>query len=229
MARVFPRLLALALVLLSVSSGALADASPSDALLSSLRRGGYVLFIRHLNTNPDQADTDPLHLENVKAQRQLTDEGRARATALGAALRTLGVPVERVIASKFNRAQETAQLLALGEVEGSLDVTEGGLVVPPRENQRRAAALRKLLVHAKVAGKNLVIVSHRLNLQEAAGKEFGDIAEGEVAVFEPNAAGRIKLVQRVSVENWLKWASKETHAKAASGANKGGTEKPKKP
>src|SRR5438045_9259544 len=47
-------------------------------LMPELRKGGYVLFIRHPKTNPDQADTDPLNLDNVKAQRQLSDEGRKR-------------------------------------------------------------------------------------------------------------------------------------------------------
>jgi broad specificity phosphatase PhoE len=54
-----------------------------------LRKGGYVLFIRHPKTNPDQADTAPLHLDNIKAQRQLSEEGRKQAKALGEAFRAL--------------------------------------------------------------------------------------------------------------------------------------------
>src|SRR5437016_8548857 len=96
-------------------------------LLPELRKGGCVLFIRHPSTNPDQADTDPLHLDNVKAQRQLTDEGRQQAKALGEAFRTLQLPIEKVIASKFYRAQEAARLLDIGPVIVSTDVAEGGL------------------------------------------------------------------------------------------------------
>src|SRR5438067_6051215 len=91
-------------------------AEPPANLLPELRNGGYVLFIRHPKTNSDQADTDPLHLDNVKAQRQLSDEGRAQAKALGESLRTLKIPVGTIIASKFNRAQEAAKLLDVGEV-----------------------------------------------------------------------------------------------------------------
>jgi len=199
------------LVLFGAVSAVFAQASPQQTLITQLRRGGYVLFVRHFNTNPDQADTDPLHLDNVQAQRQLSEAGRARAQALGAALRALGVPVERVIASKFKRAQDSAELLAVGPVEASIDVSEGGLVVTPRENQRRAAALKALLSRAPAAGKNLVIVSHRPNLQEAAGKEFGDVAEGEVAVFQPLGDNKFKLIVRATVETWQKWAS-EQHA-----------------
>jgi phosphohistidine phosphatase SixA len=208
--RVSAARLLLALLLLASSARAYGQSGADAELLLSLRKGGYVLFIRHLDTNPDQADTDPLHLDNVKAQRQLSEEGRARAKALGEALRKLGISAERVLASKFKRAQDTAQLLGLAPSEASLDLSEGGLVVSPRENQRRAAALRALLSEPRASGQNLVIVSHRPNLQEAAGKEFGDLAEGEVAVFQPLSAGKYKLVQRVSVATWLKWAQADT-------------------
>src|SRR5437867_12142921 len=87
--------------------------APAD-LLPELRKGGYVLFIRHPKTNPDQADTDPLHLENVKAQRQLSDEGRQQAKTLGEAFHALKLPIGKVIASKFQRAQEAAKLLGVG-------------------------------------------------------------------------------------------------------------------
>ena len=61
-----------------VIAAAAADAQQPSDLLPELRKGGYVLFIRHPKTNPDQADTDPLNLDNIKAQRQLSDEGIRR-------------------------------------------------------------------------------------------------------------------------------------------------------
>src|SRR4029077_5337660 len=130
------------------------------------------------------ADTDPLNLDNIKAQRQLSNDGRKQAKALGESFRALGIPVEKVISSKFQRVQEAAKLLAVGEVITSIDVSEGGLVVSTNENQRRAKALRQLLSTQPAQGKNLAVVSHKPNLQDAAGKEFGDLDEGEV-VFRP--------------------------------------------
>src|SRR6266436_4561435 len=180
--------------------------SPTE-LVPELRKGGYVLFIRHPRTNPDQADTDPLHLDNIKAQRQLSDEGRKQARALGEAFRALKLPIDKVISSKFYRAQEAAKLLGIGEVTASVDVTEGGLVVSPRENERRAQALRQLLSAAPAEGKNLVIVSHKPNLEDTAGKEFGDVSEAEVVVFQPLGDGKFKVVARVAPpETWSQWA-----------------------
>ena len=195
------------LIAIAAISVACADPPSPSELLPELRKGGYVLFLRHPKTNPEQADTDPLNLDNVKAQRQLSDEGRKQAKALGEAFRALKIPVGKVISSKFYRAQEAAKLLDLGEVTASVDVTEGGLVVSPRENERRAKALRELLSTTPAEGKNLVIVSHKPNLQDAAGKDFGDLSEAEVVVFKPLGEGKFKVVARVaSSETWSKWA-----------------------
>jgi len=183
-----------------------ATAQPPTDLLPELKKGGYVLFIRHPRTNPDQADTDPLNLDNIKAQRQLSDDGRKQAKALGESFRALGIPVEKVISSKFQRAQEAAKLLAVGEVTTSVDVSEGGLVVSTNENQRRAKALRQVLSTPPAKGKNLLVVSHKPNLQDAAGKEFGDLDEGETVVFRPLGDGTFKAVARVRSDAWSQWA-----------------------
>src|SRR2546423_14466336 len=129
---------ALVSLIVAVTAGAACAEPPSPTeLLPKLRKGGYVLFIRHPKTNPDQADTDPLNLDNIKAQRHLSDEGRKQAKAIGEAFRALKLPIEKVIASKFYRAQEAAKLLDVGPITVTIDVTEGGLVVSPRENERR--------------------------------------------------------------------------------------------
>src|SRR5205814_10585658 len=116
------------------------------------------------------------------------------------------LPVANMMASKFHRAQEAARLLDIAEVTPSIDVAEGGLVVSPRENERRAKALRELLSTPPAAGKNSVIVSHKPNLQDAAGKEFGDLGEGEVVVFKPLGGGKFKTVARVAPDTWTEWA-----------------------
>jgi phosphohistidine phosphatase SixA len=72
--------------------------------------------------------------------------------------------------SKFYRAQEAAKLLGVAEVTTSTDVSEGGLVVSPNENNRRTKALRQLLGTPPAAGKNTVIVSHKPNLIDAGAK-----------------------------------------------------------
>ena len=73
--------------------------------------------------------------------------------------------------------------------------------------EQPAKALRALLSTPPVEGKNTVLVSHKSNLQDAAGKEFGDLAEAEVVVFKPLGEGKFKVATRVAPpETWSKWA-----------------------
>ena len=67
----------------------------------ALRAGGYVIVVRHGATHADQADTDPLNLDNVAKQRQLNDKGRADARALGERLKAAGVPIGSVVLQPF--------------------------------------------------------------------------------------------------------------------------------
>jgi len=182
-----------------------------DTLVPELARGGYVLFLRHPQTNPDQADTNPLHLADIASQRQLTDEGRRQAEAIGKALRTLAIPIAGVTSSRFQRAAEAARLLGVAPVVTADDVTEGGLVVSPNENKRRAAALRKRLASAPPSGQNTLIVSHRPNLQAAAGKDLADVAEGETVVFRPRGGESFDFVARIPVAAWSEWAAQHSN------------------
>ncbi|MFN6190963.1 MAG: histidine phosphatase family protein [Planctomycetia bacterium] len=199
----------LASALLFVLDATVAIAADSTAtkgdVVPALQKGGYVLYLRHTQTNPDQADTDPFHLDNITAQRHLTDVGREQARTIGRSMKQLGLPVDKVLASKFYRAQETAKLLDIGEVQVVIDITEGGLVVSPNENKRRAAALRGLLSTAPPEGMNTVIVGHRPNLQDAAGKEFGDLCEGEIVVFRPLGGDEFSTVARIPFARWSEW------------------------
>jgi Histidine phosphatase superfamily (branch 1) len=140
-------------------------------LISALQKGGYIIYMRHPGTNPDQADTDPLNLDNTKAQRHLTDEGRKQAKAVGEAFRSLKIPIDKVISSKFYRAHEAAKLLGVAEVTTSTDISEGGLVVSPNENNRRTKALRQLLGTPPSAGKNTLIVGIT-ELDRCGGQRF---------------------------------------------------------
>jgi len=174
--------------------------------IDGLKQGGYVIVVRHGATYPDQADTDPLNHKNVAAQRQLNDDGRAKARAFGDALRKLQVPVAEVKTSFMNRAVETGTLIGLGTVTQTLDVTEGNQIVSPNENTRRAQALRKLAATNPPAGGNVIVVTHKPNILDAFGKDWFEIKEGEASVFKPDGTG-YKLIARVQMDEWSKFAA----------------------
>jgi len=106
----------------------------------------------------------------------------------------------------FQRAVETGTLLGFGDAKPTMDLTEGGLVVTPIENNRRADAFRKMVATVPPAASNVVIVSHKPNILDAFGKDWFDIREGEASVFKPDSSGGYKLIVRIQASEWSKLA-----------------------
>jgi broad specificity phosphatase PhoE len=176
-------------------------AGDSKDVAQVLRTGGLVIVVRHGATFPDQADTEPLNFENVAAQRNLNDKGKALAKAFGESLRLAGIPVGKVYTSKYNRAYETAVIAGFKDIEKTADITEGGLVVSPNEGNRRVEAFHKMLGTAPNPGTNTVIITHKPNIVDALGKDWFDVKEGEASIFRPEN-GSYKLVARVQMDEW---------------------------
>jgi phosphohistidine phosphatase SixA len=174
-----------------------------NQLVQLLRAGGYNIVVRHGATFSDQADTDPFNFDNVAKQRNLNDKGKQLAKAFGEAIRRLALPVGEVYTSKFNRAYETAVLAGFRDIEPTLDLTEGGLVVTPDENNRRAEAFRKMLAQVPDKGKNNFLITHKPNIVDALGKDWFDVKEGEASIFKPEG-GKYRLLARVQMEDWPK-------------------------
>src|ERR1700693_1666725 len=168
-------------------------------IAQALRAGGLVVVVRHGATFPDQADTDPLNFDNIGAQRNLNDKGKALAKAFGEALRQAQVPIGKVYTSKYNRAYETAVLAGFKDIEKTTDLTEGGLIVSPNENSRRAEAFRKMLATAPNPPPNTILITDQPNIVAALGKHWFDVKEGEASIFRP-ADGSYKLLARVQMD-----------------------------
>ena len=175
-------------------------------MCNRLRSGGYVILVRHGATFSDQADTDPFNFNDITKQRNLNQKGKELAKAFGEAIRQAGVPVGEVYTSNFNRAFETAVLAGFKDVKKTADLTEGGLVVSPDENNRRAAALRNLLARVPDNGKNTLLITHKPNIIDALGKDWFDVKEGEASIFKPES-GKYQVVARVQMEDWPKLAA----------------------
>ena len=178
----------------------------ADDTEQALRAGGLVIVVRHGATLADQADTDPLNFENIAAQRNLNDKGKTLAKAFGDALRQGGIPVGEVYTSKYNRAYETAVIAGLKNIEKTADLTEGGLVVSPNENNRRIEAFHKMLGTAPKPGTNTILITHKPNIVDALGKDWFDVKEGEASLFRPEN-GSYKLLARVQMDEWPRIAA----------------------
>jgi hypothetical protein len=180
------RLLGL-LVLLGWGLAALA-ADP--ALADELRKGGYVLYIRHTSTDFSKDDARMASFDDCANQRPLTDKGRDEARAIAGHLARLRIPIDRVFASPYCRTVETA-MLAFGKAEKTHDARGG----PVRsDDPKRYDPLRKLLSTPPAAGKNNAVSSHGNPFYAVFGAPY--LAEGEIAVVRPGngtVAGKIRL------------------------------------
>jgi len=175
------------------------DARPplaGRALVTALRGGGYVLYLRHTSTDFGENDERMTDYADCKNQRNLTDAGRAEARDIGAALRELQIPIGEVLASPFCRTMETGRLV-FGRATVSLAV-RGGPARP--ETPDRYADLRRLL-STPVAGRtNTAIASHGNPFFGVTGGPY--LAEGEIAVIDPQGNGKFRIVARIPKNGW---------------------------
>jgi len=193
-------LLALALL------GALAGCGGSDGadrptgpleVVDRLGEGGYVVFLRHAETDHSQKDRLGVPLTDCSGQRNLNDAGRAQARSIGESWRALELPLGDVLASGYCRTRETAEL-AFGRA--TIVPTLTGI---PAEMvgtyTGRVRALRRILGTKPPEGENTVVVGHIANLEAATEVE---IEEGDAAVFEPLGESRYRLLAKLPASAW---------------------------
>jgi hypothetical protein len=120
------RAASLLLVFLCIAGQASAETLAGTALIEHLRKGGYVLLMRHASaptTLPDKQSADP---ENSALERQLDEKGRNSAIAMGQAIKKLEIPVGMVLSSPTYRELETVRLAALGSAKTYAQLGDGG-------------------------------------------------------------------------------------------------------
>jgi phosphohistidine phosphatase SixA len=200
--------LALAAGLWTLFGGLAARPAAADdkELAQALRAGGLVIVLRHGATFPDQTDVQPVDFDNIAAQRNLNDKGKADAVALGNAFRQIGIPVGKVYTSKFNRAYETATLAGFKQAEKIAEVTDAGPGMLPGVGAANTEAFRKMIGTAPSAGTNTIIVTHKPNVVEALGKDWSEVKEGEASIFRP-ANGNYTLIARMQMDEWPRIAA----------------------
>ncbi len=201
--------LAAAAVLACAAHGLGANEPPGQAapreIAAALRRGGLVLYMRHPETERAQADAEALDLADCATQRNLSDAGRRTAAAVGAALRSVSAAIDRAVTSEYCRGRDAAALMSLAAaIEADAALNDGGRMLASGPDSPQAEALRAMLRKAPAPGRSTLIVAHRPNLADAAGRAFADLAEGEVAAFlpSPGEPAGFRAVARVLPKDW---------------------------
>ena len=183
-----------------------AAAQPSTEAILALRAGGYVLVMRHAHSPSERPDAASAQRANVRLERQLDAEGRAAATAMGVAVRNLGIPFGEILTSPTFRAIETVQALNLGDARSVEELGDGGLDMRPDVEGKRPAWLRAKASEAPPASSNVLLITHLPNLRSAFGDDAADMADGETLILRPDGNG-IVVVGRVRIEEWSSLAT----------------------
>jgi|SRR5262245_15146142 len=165
-----------------LASGA-ADSAEESAAWNALRADGYVALIRHASAPGPAGDPADYKLDDCATQRNLSEQGRAEARALGERFRTQGVKVGKIVSSQWCRCQQTAELMNFGPVE----VAHAFVLNAIRDTLTAGA---RATIGAWRGPGTMVVVTHGQNIMAMLGIHP---REGEVIVVAPDPASENKL------------------------------------
>lgn len=184
----------------SASSSVFVNKLSNADLLTSLRSGGYVIYIRHGKTDKASADQLKPVLSDCTTQKTLSDDGKKQAAAIGKAFTDLKIPVGQVYASEFCRAWQTAQI-AFGRYE-----KKSALDTMPLATADQVAAIRQevlpFLTTVPAARMNTVLVSHDDVFMDTTG--VYPATPGMAFIVKPDGKGSYDIVASVLAEDWAK-------------------------
>lgn len=185
-------------VVLPFATAARAQELTGSALVSALRRGGYVIVMRHASSPPDEPAMGSANPDNISRERQLDSQGRATATAMGEALRRLQIPINEVFTSPTYRARETVRLIGFEHPTSVDELGDGGRSMQ-KASDAQASWLQKIVT--RIPAGNTLVVTHNPNIARAF-PEVSNVADGESLVFRPDGRGGKMLVARVRIDEW---------------------------
>lgn len=172
----------------------------TPALIKQLRAGGYVLYMRHGNTDTSRPDRVPsVDLNDCSTQRPLTEEGVRVVTRVGEAIRKAKIPVGEIFSSPLCRAKESAAA-AFGANFTVNDLLMYTANMTSEEKKPVIEQTRALLSAAVPAGTNRVLVAHAPNLMDLMG--YFPKPEGTVVIFKPLGDGGFEYLGNIAPQQW---------------------------
>lgn len=164
---------------------------PADpSVLDSLRRGGYILYVRHGDASIGE-DLPNLDFNDCSTQRNLSETGQEQAVKFGETLRALQIPVQAPVrTSPFCRTRETAEL-AFGQdkVQSEpvwLNVYRLNATMPPTEQQAILKDVDAALEVVPSPGYNEIVVAHSF----PRGVGLGEVPYLGTVIVKPKGQGQ---------------------------------------
>ncbi len=178
------------------------------ALVTALQQGGFNIYFRHAATDWSQNDQVKKRGDWVSCDagrmRQLSAAGRQTAGAIGAAMRSLKIPVGQIFASPYCRTVQTARYMQLGIVETTTVILNMRVAEYFGGRGAIATRTRRLLSLDPRAGTNTVLVAHG-NVLVTATDVYPQ--EAEAIVFRPQGEDGFTFAARISPRQWERLAT----------------------
>lgn len=194
--------LLIAVTALASCSIAEAETLSGASLVQHLRGGGYVLLMRHAHSPASPPTKNMADAENSNLERQLDENGRNTAHAMGVAIRELHIPIGAVLSSPTYRALETVRLAALGTPRTYAELGDGGQSMNARAVADQTGWLRRKVAERPKPRSNTIIVTHMPNIQAAFSRDAADLTDGEALVLRPSGRGKVELLAKIKIEDW---------------------------
>lgn len=158
-------------------------AAATEAGWALLRNGGHVVLLNHADA-PGTSEPATFDIESCRTQRNLSDRGRQQARRIGALFAARAAPVEEVLASRYCRTSQTAELAfgaSLVETVNWLDPFE------PESPEATTRAQKLLEIVENYTGSGiLVLVTHASFVEAVVGVRP---REGEAVIVTPLDGG----------------------------------------
>lgn len=177
----------------AADASAAAEASATPAALRLGRAADEFLLMRHADA-PGFSDPDNFRLDDCATQRNLGEQGRRQAQALGRWFQTQGLLNVEVWASPWCRCIDTARLLGLGEPQQKAFL--GSFFRARDKADDHTRRLREALAQrlAARASKPLIAVTHQVNISAYTGVSVGS---GEVLRVRIQSDGNPRATERL--------------------------------
>ncbi|WP_412479373.1 histidine phosphatase family protein [Azonexus sp. IMCC34839] len=177
-----------------------AEVLATPDLLKQLRNGGYVLYLRHGQTDNARPDRFPsVDLNDCSTQRPLTEEGRKQMLRVGEAVRKAGIPLGEIRISPLCRVRESTAA-AFPASQPSID--NDLMYTANLTSEQKVPILtntRRLLSEPVPGGRNRLLVAHAPNLMDLIGY-FPK--EATLVVFRPLGVAGFDYVASIPPSHW---------------------------
>jgi len=176
-----------------LAGGAANAADDVASAWAALRGDGHVALIRHASAPGPAGDPADYKLDDCATQRNLSEQGRAEARALGERFRAQQVKIGKIVSSQWCRCRQTAELMNIGPVEDA-PTFNNAFVLNARRDALTAGA--RATIDAWRGPGTLVVVTHGQNILLMLGFHP---REGEVIVVAPDPASenKMRLIGRI--------------------------------